>query len=118
MSSSQNFWFLAEPALLLAGDAVAAEAYADSDPDAAMAKARRFSETLTKMLMRRAGLDPHNFRNHFTRIEALAQAAVIPEHVRQPELNPRTPKNSGRKPRVSNICSVPRATLGAMATMQ
>lgn len=83
VSSSQNFWFLAEPALLLAGDAVAAEAYADSDPDAAIAKARRFSETLTKMLMRRAGIDPNKFTSHFARIEALAKANLIPEHIRQ-----------------------------------
>jgi tetratricopeptide (TPR) repeat protein len=83
VSSSENFRFLAEPALLLAGDAVAAEAYADSDPDAAMAKARRFSETLTKMVMRRAGLNPRDYRSHYSRIQALAQAAVIPDDVRQ-----------------------------------
>lgn len=83
VSSSRNFRFLVEPALLLAGDAVLAEAYADSDPSGAMTKARMFGETLAKMAMRRAEMDPDKFPNQFTRIEELWKVRLIPEHVRQ-----------------------------------
>ncbi|MFB9237737.1 DUF4145 domain-containing protein [Plantactinospora siamensis] len=82
VESSDNFRFLAEPAFVLAADAVAAELYVDSDPDAAMAKSRRFAETLAKMLARRAGLDGRRIRDQNGRIEELARAGVIPEHIR------------------------------------
>jgi hypothetical protein len=83
VSSSHNFRFLAEPALLLAGDAAAAELYVDSDPDAAMGKARRFGETLAKIIVQRAGINPRRVRNQAGRIEELANAGVIPNHIRQ-----------------------------------
>ncbi|MFC0527023.1 DUF4145 domain-containing protein [Phytohabitans kaempferiae] len=83
VDGSDNFRFLAEPALLLAGDAAAAESYINADPDAAMAKARRFSETLAKMLVQRAGLNPRKIGDQNSRIEALATAGAIPEEIRQ-----------------------------------
>ncbi len=48
---SPNFGFLLEYEPLLVMDGAAAEAYLYSDPDAAMAKARRFTETLAQLLV-------------------------------------------------------------------
>ncbi|WP_345514689.1 DUF4145 domain-containing protein [Phytohabitans houttuyneae] len=83
VDSSINFRFLAEPALLLAGDAAMAEQYVESDPDAALAKTRRFSETLARMLVKEAGISPREGRDQFGRIEALTRAGLVSEHVRQ-----------------------------------
>jgi type I restriction enzyme R subunit len=46
---SRNFGFLLQHEPLLVMDGAAAEAYLYSDPDVAMAKARRFTETLAKL---------------------------------------------------------------------
>ncbi|WP_182876995.1 DUF4145 domain-containing protein [Microbispora sp. H10670] len=83
VGNSRNFRFLAEPALLLAGDAAAAELYVDSDPDAAMGKARRFGETLAKIIAQRAGINSRRVRGQAGRIDELANAGVIPDHIRQ-----------------------------------
>jgi hypothetical protein len=83
VESSKNFRFLSEPALVLAADAAAAELYIDSDPDAAMVKARRFAETLAKMLVKQRGLDPKKIKDQNGRIEALAEAGVIPQPIQQ-----------------------------------
>ncbi|WBB73964.1 DUF4145 domain-containing protein [Micromonospora sp. WMMD1128] len=83
VESSDNFRFLAEPALVLAADAAAAEMYVDSDPDAALAKARRFAETMAKMLAKQAGLEPRKIKDQNFRIRELARVGVVPEHVAQ-----------------------------------
>ncbi|MFI7433039.1 DUF4145 domain-containing protein [Micromonospora haikouensis] len=83
VDSSNNFRFLVEPALLLAGDAAMAELYMDSDPDASMSKARRFGETMAKRLIEQAGMDHKKNGEQFRRIEALARAGIIPQHVQQ-----------------------------------
>ena len=48
---SLNFGFLLPHEPLLVMDGAAAESYLYSDPDASMAKARRFTETLAKLLV-------------------------------------------------------------------
>lgn len=83
VDSSRNFRFLAEPTLVLAGDAAMAESYVDSNPDLAMFLARRFSETLAKILVREHGIDAKKLKSQHERIEALAKAKAIPDRVRQ-----------------------------------
>jgi len=81
VDSSSNFRFLAEPGFVLAGDAALAESYVDSSPDVAMFLARRYSETLAKMLAKRASLPPKKTQHE--RVQALANAGVITAQVRQ-----------------------------------
>nr|BFE57724.1 hypothetical protein GCM10020063_022500 [Dactylosporangium thailandense] len=85
---SRNFRFLADPALatlpeavLLAGDAATAEAYVHTDPDAAMARGRRFTETLAEAVARRAGVTVPPRTPQFRRTQQLAAAGAIPARV-------------------------------------
>jgi type I restriction enzyme R subunit len=55
---SRNFGFLLEHEPLLVLDGATAESYIYSDPDASIAKARRFAETLARLLVKRAALVP------------------------------------------------------------
>ncbi len=81
-AASPNFGFLTGHALALAIDGAQAEVYVYSDPDGALGKLRRFTETMAKLLMPRAGItsDP---RNQSERIKRLASAGTIPGHIRQ-----------------------------------
>jgi hypothetical protein len=80
VQASRNFSFLIQPALVLGGDLAAAEAYVYSDPDAAMGKARRFSETLAKMVLRQAGLPTP--QNQSQRVRDLFAAGLIDARLR------------------------------------
>ncbi|WP_163508977.1 DUF4145 domain-containing protein [Fodinicola acaciae] len=82
VDASPNFRFIAEPELLLAGDAALAERYVDSDPDGAMFKARHFGETLAKILVRQAAIQYPEKANQFGRVAALVNEGVIPGRLR------------------------------------
>jgi type I restriction enzyme, R subunit len=75
-SRSRNFGFLLQHEPLLVMDGAAAESYLYSDPDAAMAKARRFTETLAKLLVRRTQTRVSGPAQD-ARIKALADAGVL-----------------------------------------
>ncbi|PRX01142.1 UNVERIFIED_ORG: type I restriction enzyme R subunit [Actinomadura viridilutea] len=79
---SRNFGFLKEHEPLLVADGAAAEAYVYSDPDASMGKARRFTETLAKLLVSRTQT-PVQGTTQSARIQALSQAGVLVPAVRQ-----------------------------------
>lgn len=81
VDASPNFRFLAEPELLLAGDAALAERYVDSDPDGAMFKARHFGETLAKILVRHAGIQYSETKDQFGRLAKLVDQGIIPSHL-------------------------------------
>jgi hypothetical protein len=83
VAASNNFRFLAELSLQLAGDAAIAESYVYSDPDAALHRARRFAETLVKLALDRFGL-PYTPRQPYGHgINTLSKARVIPESLRE-----------------------------------
>jgi type I restriction enzyme, R subunit len=79
---SRNFGFLLQHEPLLVMDGAAAESYLYSDPDAAMAKARRFTETLAKLLVRRTQTRVSGSAQD-ARIKALADAGVLVPRIRQ-----------------------------------
>jgi type I restriction enzyme R subunit len=79
---SPNFGFLLEYEPLLVMDGAAAESYLYSDPDAAMAKARRFVETLAKLLVKRTQTHVSG-TSQDSRIRALTDAGVLVPKVRQ-----------------------------------
>lgn len=80
---SRNFGYLFQHEPLLVLDGASAEAYVYSDPDAAMFKARKFTETMVKLLVRQTQTSMAASAPHAVRINALAQAGVIPPKVRQ-----------------------------------
>ncbi|MFB9836966.1 DEAD/DEAH box helicase family protein [Actinoallomurus acaciae] len=73
---SQNFGFLLQHEPLLVVDGAAAESYVYADPDAAMWRARRFSETLAKLLVSLTQTTVHG-NSHGHRVQALANAGVV-----------------------------------------
>jgi type I restriction enzyme, R subunit len=79
---SPNFGFLLRHEPLLVMDGAAAELYLFTDPDAAIAKARRFTETLARLLVRntqtRVGGSSQD-----ARIKALTDAGVLVPKIRQ-----------------------------------
>jgi hypothetical protein len=79
---SRNFGFLLRHEPLLVMDGAAAESYLYSDPDAAMAKARRFTETLAKLLVTRTQTRVSGSA-HDARIRALTDAGVLVPRIRQ-----------------------------------
>ncbi|GAA4624559.1 hypothetical protein GCM10023196_025190 [Actinoallomurus vinaceus] len=79
---SRNFGFLLQHEPLVVMDGAAAESYLYSDPDTAMAKARRFTETLAKLLVSRTQT-PVQRNTQDARIRALANAGVLVPKVRQ-----------------------------------
>ena len=78
---SSNFGFLLahEPMLVL--DGASAESHVYADPDAAMYKARRFTEILAKVLLRRTNTTVQQ-NNQNARIVALSQAGVLVPAIR------------------------------------
>jgi len=76
VSGSVNFGFLASLDPLLALDGAAAEKHLYGDPDASMVMARRFSETLAKILIRSTGTRV-SAGSQKERIERLAKAGVL-----------------------------------------
>lgn len=83
IGASTNFGFLARPALELAEEAVAVEAFVYSYPHVAVFTARLFCEKLVKALMRKANRDPQQYQNHYQRIQVLAQENLIPDSIAQ-----------------------------------
>ncbi|GLZ05949.1 type III restriction endonuclease subunit R [Actinomadura sp. NBRC 104412] len=79
---SRNFGFLFQHEPLLVIDGVAAESYLYSDPDAAMGKARRFTETLVHLLINRTQT-PVNGTTHGHRLQALTAAGVLAPNIQQ-----------------------------------
>lgn len=79
---SRNFGFLRQHEPLLVIDGVAAESYLYRDPDAAMAKARRFTETLAKLLAHRTQTTVSK-NTQDARIKALADAGILVPRVRK-----------------------------------
>jgi type I restriction enzyme, R subunit len=79
---SQNFGFLLEYEPLLVMDGAAAESYIYADPDAAMAKARRFTETLAKLLVGRTQVRVRG-SSQDARIKALTDAGVLVPSIRR-----------------------------------
>ncbi|SEG23896.1 type I restriction enzyme, R subunit [Thermomonospora echinospora] len=79
---SRNFGFLLRHEPLLVMDGAAAESYLYSDPDAALAKARRFTETLAKMLVKRTQTRVRGTTQD-ARIAALTDAGVLVPSIRQ-----------------------------------
>lgn len=79
---SQNFGFLLSHEPLLVVDGATAEAYVFSDPDAAMFKARRFAETLAKLLVNRTQVKVGGSSTQDARIKALADAGVLVPRIR------------------------------------
>lgn len=79
---SQNFGFLLQHEPLLVLDGTAAESYLYSDPDAALAKARRFTETLAKLLVGRTQT-PVKGTTQEARINALTHAGVLVPQIRK-----------------------------------
>jgi len=74
--SSANFGYLAEHEPVLAFDGASAEAYIYSDPDAAMFKARRFLEGLSKKAVMVFGVHTEG-RRLYDRVIDLRRAGVI-----------------------------------------
>lgn len=68
---SQNFGFLAPHEPLLVLDGASAEAHVYTDPDSAMFKARRFTETLTRKLVAQTRTRVGDNATQDTRIRAL-----------------------------------------------
>ena len=79
---SRNFGFLLQHEPLLVIDGAAAESYLYSDPDTAMAKARRFTETLARMLVSRTQTRVHG-DSQGARIKALTDAGILVPAVHQ-----------------------------------
>ena len=79
---SQNFGFLLQHEPLLVLDGATAESYVYSDPDAAMWKARRFTETLAKLLIWQSQTKVGG-NDQAKRVKALADAGVVPKYQRQ-----------------------------------
>jgi type I restriction enzyme R subunit len=79
---SLNFGFLLAHEPLLVMDGAAAESYLYSDPDAAIAKARRFTETLARLLVRSTQVKVAG-KTQDARIKALADAGVLVPQIRQ-----------------------------------
>ena len=73
---SLNFGFLLQHEPLLVMDGAAAESYLYSDPDAAMAKARRFTETLASLLVSHTQTQVGGSTQD-ARIKALTDAGVL-----------------------------------------
>ncbi|MBW8485960.1 DEAD/DEAH box helicase family protein [Actinomadura parmotrematis] len=80
---SRNFGFLLRHERLLVLDGATAESYIYSDPDAAMARSRRFAETLAKLLVARTQTPVSEHATLNARIAALARAGVLRPNVRQ-----------------------------------
>ncbi|GAA4923884.1 type I restriction enzyme R subunit [Stackebrandtia albiflava] len=74
---SQNFGFLYDHEPLLVLDGAAAESYVYSDPDAAMGKTRRFSETAAKLLLQRLRVPVKPKASQVERIHLLNKAGVL-----------------------------------------
>lgn len=79
---SRNFGFLLQHEPLLVLDGAAAESYIYSDPDAALGKARRFTETLAKLAVVHAQISVQGASQH-ARINALAAVGALPAGIRQ-----------------------------------
>ncbi|MBO2454204.1 DEAD/DEAH box helicase family protein [Actinomadura barringtoniae] len=79
---SRNFGYLFQHEPLLVLDGATAEAYIYSDPDSAMAKARRFTETLAKLLVTRTQT-PVQGTTQGARVKALAEAGVLVPKIRR-----------------------------------
>lgn len=79
---SHNFGFLAVHEPLLVLDGVTAESSVYLDPDVAMFKARRFGETLAKLLVSRSQTRVNGTTQH-ARLQALASAGVIVPRISQ-----------------------------------
>jgi hypothetical protein len=76
---SANFAFLAQVAPDLGGDGASAESYIYLDPDAAVARARRFAETLAKKLL--PAPPTSSTPNFGPMVNQLHNAQVIPQDV-------------------------------------
>ncbi|MFI5891857.1 DUF4145 domain-containing protein [Actinoplanes sp. NPDC051513] len=85
IADSPNFAYLAPHSVELAGDGASAEAYVDVDPDAALARARRFGETAIDLLLLHFGQSPQgkdNKRMNFeARIIRLKKAGIFPANL-------------------------------------
>jgi type I restriction enzyme R subunit len=79
---SLNFGFLLQHEPMLVMDGAAAESYLYSDPDAAIAKARRFTETLARLLVKSTQVRTAG-SSQGARIKALTDAGVLVPRVRQ-----------------------------------
>lgn len=79
---SPNFGFLLQHEPLLVIDGTAAESYLYTDPDAAMAKARRFTETMAKLLVRHTQTRVAGSTQD-ARIRALTDAGVLVPKIRE-----------------------------------
>src|ERR1700689_1300612 len=79
---SRNFGFLLQHEPLLVMDGAAAESYLYPDPDAAMAKARRFTETLAILLVSRTQVRVRG-SSQDARIKALTDAGVLVPSIRR-----------------------------------
>jgi type I restriction enzyme, R subunit len=79
---SLNFGFLLQHEPMLVMDGAAAESYLYSDPDAAIAKARRFTETLARLLVKSTQVRTAG-SSQDARIKALTDAGVLVPRVRQ-----------------------------------
>jgi len=80
---SPNFGFLLKHERLLVLDGAAAETYVFSDPDASIGKARRFTETLAKLLLRNSQTTVRGKPTQANRVKALAEAGVLPPRIRR-----------------------------------
>jgi len=80
---SQNFGLLAPHEPLLVLDGASAEAHVYTDPDSAMFKARRFTETLTRKLVAQTRTRVGDNASQDARIRALALAGVLVPDIRQ-----------------------------------
>jgi type I restriction enzyme R subunit len=78
--SSANFGYLIEHEPVLAFDGASAESYIYTDPDAAMFKARRFLEALSKKAVAVFGVRSEAKRL-YDRIHELRRAGVIDKHI-------------------------------------
>lgn len=79
---SQNFGFLAAHEPFLVVDGASAESHVYADPDSAMFKARRFAETLAKLLVVSTQVKVSGDTQH-ARIQALARSGVLAPHIRE-----------------------------------
>jgi hypothetical protein len=78
IADSSNFGYLASHSLELAGDGASAEAYVHMDPDATLARARRFGETVIDLGLAHFGLSVSAHMNFAGRINHLALAGHLP----------------------------------------
>jgi hypothetical protein len=82
IADSPNFGYLAPHSMELAGDGASAEAYVHVDPDAALARARRFGETVIDLSLVHLGLSIHDKNGRRmafgARIDRLKRAGAFP----------------------------------------